>query len=87
MEMKNKLLTGMRKEEESTSSKNLELITDLSSFCAEQVSTLPKPQQLTHLLAASDRPKTKRAWKLDKYHSSLGGPSKKKTTNPQKGRL
>lgn len=77
MERKNKLLTERRKKEEPTYLINLKLITDLSSFCPGQVSTLPKPQQLTHLLADTDRPKTKRAWKLDKYHSSIGGPSKK----------
>ena len=86
MERKNKLLTGRRKKEEPTSSINLKLITDLSSFCPGEVSTLPKPQQLTHLLAASDRPKTKRAWKRDKHHSSIGGPSKKEKKKKE-GRL
>lgn len=65
-------------EEELTASINLKLITDVSSFCPGQMSTLPKPQQLTHSLATTDRPKTKRAQKLDKHHGSIGGPSKKK---------
>ena len=78
MERKNKLLTRRRKKEEPTPSINLKLITDISTFRPGQISTLPKPQQLTHLLATSDRSKTKRAWKLDKHHSSIGGPFKKR---------
>lgn len=75
MERRNKLLTGRGEKEELTSSTNLTLIANQSSFCPGQVSTLPKTQPLPHLLAASDRPKTRKAWKLDKHHSSAGGPS------------
>lgn len=48
---------------ELTSSTNLTLITNHSSFCPGQVSMLPKPQPLTHLLAVSDGPKTKKSRK------------------------
>lgn len=63
-------------EKELTASINLKIITYVSSFCPGQMSTLTKPQQLTHPLAATDRPKTKRAQKLDKHHSSIVVPPK-----------